>query len=149
VSQAQGTRDRGTRRPDALVERATIITIGLGLAVGFKESVLLRLLAEPAAARPGDAYTARTVTPLRNRGGGLFEMARLQVAFGAASPPRQPWTRGSPRTADRRRRTGRGAKRLAASRVSTIGGARVKALPTRPVSSHDGPKFGPNRRGTP
>ena len=75
---ALGTAGRGG--PKALVERATIITIGLGLAVGFKESVLLRLLAEPAAARPGDAYTARTVTPLRNRGGGLFEVAQLQVA---------------------------------------------------------------------
>jgi hypothetical protein len=52
---APGTAGRG--RPKALVERATLVlaTTGLGRVVGFQESVLLRLLAEPAGARPGDA----------------------------------------------------------------------------------------------
>jgi hypothetical protein len=57
ASRAPGPRDSGTRRPNALVERAALVLAitRLGLVVGIQKSVLLRLLAEATGARPGDA----------------------------------------------------------------------------------------------
>ena len=84
-------RDSGTPRPDALVERAALVlaTASLGLFVGIEEPVLLRLLAEAASARPGNAELGRHGTDgdaVAEQGGGLFEWLGLRSRADQVSP---------------------------------------------------------------
>jgi hypothetical protein len=56
LSHALSPWDRGTWRPEVLVECATLIlATGLKLIFRIQKPVLLRLLAEPTGARPSDA----------------------------------------------------------------------------------------------
>ena len=77
MSHAPNNGDSGTRRPNALVQRATLVLALTSPVLGIQEPVFLRLLAKPAGARPGDAELGCHLThrdAFTEQGRGLVEL---------------------------------------------------------------------------